>query len=68
MITDSESSTVWQSNGNIGKDGEYSVGKRRLESQIVGDFMNRKEQVLVRRGTDNVGSKQEGNGYYRCVP
>ena len=36
----SESSTIWDSNGKVGKDGEESVCERGFEGEVVGDFMD----------------------------
>ena len=60
--TDPESSTVRQSDREIRKDSEESVGYRRLEGEIVRDLMDRKEEVLVCRGTDDIGRKEEREG------
>lgn len=36
----SESSTIWDSNGEVGEDSEESVCKRGFEGEVVGDFMD----------------------------
>ena len=35
-----ESSTIWDSNGEVGEDGEESIRKRGFEGEVVGDFMD----------------------------
>lgn len=57
--THPEGSTVWQSNRDIGKDGQHTVRQRRPEGQIVGDLMNSEEQILVRRSSNHVCRSQE---------
>jgi hypothetical protein len=57
--THPEGSTVWQSDRNVCKDSQHTVGQWRPEGQIVGDLMNSEEQVLVRRSSNHVCRSQE---------
>ena len=36
----SESSTIWNSNGKVGKDGEESIRERGSKGEVMGDFMD----------------------------
>lgn len=42
-----ERGTVWGADGQVGKDGEQAVGHGRLEGEIVRDFVDGEEEVLV---------------------
>lgn len=59
MISYSEGSAVGDADGKVGKDGEEAVGGAVLEGQVVGDFVDGEEEVLVGRGADNVGNGPE---------
>jgi hypothetical protein len=53
---------VWDANGEIGKDGEELVGSYALEREVVRDFVDGEEEVVVRRAADGVRAGEEGQG------
>ena len=57
-----ERGTVWDTNWQIGKDGQQAVGCGVLESKIVGDLVDGEEQVLVGGGAHDVGNSPERQG------
>lgn len=54
-----EGRRVRNANGQVGKDSQHAVRKRRFEGQVVRNLMNGQEEVLVRRRANNVRC-QEG--------
>ena len=54
-----ESSAIWDSNGKVGEDGEESIRERGFEGEVVGDFVDGQEEILVRCCTNDVGCKEE---------
>lgn len=52
--TYSEGSTVGNTDGQVREDGNQSVGKGRSRRQVVGDLVDREEQILVRRCANDV--------------
>ena len=62
-----ERSAVGEPDGDVGEDGEDPVGGRGAEGQVVGDFVDGEEEVLVRGRADNVGGQGEGEGQHGGV-
>ena len=56
----SKGSAVGQPDGKICKDGQQSICKRRSKSQIVGDFVDGEEEVLICSGSDHICNDKEG--------
>lgn len=54
-----EGGGVWDANGDIREDGEEAVRERRAESEVVADFVDGEETVLVGGCADNVGCEEE---------
>jgi len=50
---------VRNADGQVRKHGKDSVGPDALEDEVVSDFVNRKEEVLVRGPTDEIGGEHE---------
>lgn len=59
-MTYSEGSTVWDTDGEIGKDGEEAIGEAGFESEIMGDFVNGEEKVLIGGCANDVCSEEKG--------
>lgn len=66
-ITYAERGTVGNADGQVRCDCKCSVRCPRLEREIVRDFMNGEEEVLVGGSPDNVGGENEWQGEHRCV-
>jgi len=49
-----EGGTVRHADGQVREDGEEAVGLRGAEGEVVGDFVDGEEEVLVRGGTEDV--------------
>lgn len=64
----SKPSGIGQANGEIREDGEESIVYGRPKGQVVADFVDGKEEVLICRGPDNVGREKEGPGEHSRVP
>lgn len=54
-----ERGRVWDPNGEVGEDGEDSVVDGFLEPEIVGQFVDAEETVLVCKATDTVSCQQK---------
>jgi hypothetical protein len=54
-----ERGAVGDADGQVGEDGDDAVGQRRAEGQVVRDLVDGEEEVLVRRGADDVGSQEK---------
>lgn len=59
-VVGAERGAVGDADGQVGDDGEEAVGGWRAEGEVVGDFVDGEEEVLVGRGADDVGREQEG--------
>lgn len=55
----SEGSAVRDTDWEVGEDGEEPVRGRGAEGEVVGDFMDGEEEVLVGCCTDDVGGEEE---------
>lgn len=53
--THSEGRRVWYANRYIGNDGKQTVGQWALKGQVVRDFVDGEEEILVRSCADDVG-------------
>jgi uncharacterized protein (UPF0218 family) len=51
----SESCRVWDPDGEVCKDCKEAIGERAAEGEVVGDFVDGEEEVLVCGCTDYVG-------------
>lgn len=60
--THSKCGAVGDADGKVGEYGKEAVGRWILEGQVMGDFMNSKEQILVRRCADDVSCEKERDG------
>jgi hypothetical protein len=54
-----ERGRVWDANGNVGEDGEEAVGKWRAEGEVMADFVDREEAVLVCCCANDVSREEE---------
>lgn len=57
--TYSKGGAVWDANGQIRNDGEQPVGEWTLEGEVVRDFVDGEEQVLVGGRAKDVGNGPE---------
>lgn len=55
----SEGSAIGDANGKIGEDGDQTVGHRVPEGQVMGDFVDGEEEVLVSGGTEDITDSPE---------
>lgn len=59
QVVGPEARAVRQPDGQVGEDGEQPVCQRGSEGQVVADFMDREEEVLVRGRADDVCKRPE---------
>lgn len=59
MAAYSEGCTVGYANWDVGEDGEEAVRGGRAEGEVMRDFMDGEEEVLVGCCTDDVGGEEE---------
>ena len=57
-----EGSAVGDANWEVGKDGEEPVRRGGAEGEVVGNFMDGEEEVLVGCCADDVGGEEEREG------
>lgn len=60
--THAERGTVGDADGQVGDNGEQAVGERAPKGQVVRDFVDGEEQVLVGGGAEDVGDGPEPEG------
>ena len=58
---------IGQADGEVGEDGKQTIEKRSSKGQIMADFMDGEEEVLVCCGSNNVGRQEERPGHDRRV-
>lgn len=54
-----KSSTIRQTNWDIGDDGQRTICQRRPERQIMRYFVDRQEKILICGSANNVGGEKE---------
>ncbi len=54
-----ERGRVWNADWKVNEDGEHSVGEWRAEGEVMGDFVDGQETVLVGCCADNIGCEEE---------
>lgn len=59
VVTYSERSAVRNTNGKVGEDGDQTVETGASESQVMGDFVDGEEKILVGSGSKHVGDSPE---------
>lgn len=60
QVVGAERGTVGNANGQVGEDGEQTVGGRRAEGKVVRDLVDGQEEVLVGSRAYDVGQGPEG--------
>lgn len=65
--TYSERGRVRNADGQVGDDSKQAVRQTRLECEVMRDFMDGQEKVLVGSGTNDVGGEPESPGPERSV-
>ncbi len=55
LCTNPESGAVGNPYGKIGEDCTEPIRKGRSESQVMGDLVDRQEEILVCRCTNDIG-------------
>lgn len=54
-----EGGTIGQPDGEIGEDGQETVGQGRAKGEVMGDLVDGQEDILVGGGSDHVGRGDE---------
>lgn len=67
QVVGAEGGAVGDANGQVREDGDDAVGQGRAEGEVVGDFVDGQEEVLVGGGADDVGGQEEGPRQERRV-
>lgn len=58
-VVGTEGGGVGDADGDVGEDGEEAVGQGGAEGEVVADFVDREEAVLVGGRADDVGCEEE---------
>ena len=58
-VVGAEGGGVGDADGDVGEDGEEAVGQGGAEGEVVADFVDGQEAVLVCRRADDVGCEEE---------
>ena len=58
----SEGGAVGDADWEVGEDGEEAVRGGGAEGEVMRDFMDREEEILVGRCADDVGGQEERQG------
>ena len=61
-VVGAEGGGVGDSDGEVGEDGQEAIGERGFEGEVVGDFVDGEEEVLVCCGAYYVGGEEKGPG------
>lgn len=61
-MTYTKRSIVRNANGKVGEDGQRTIELGRFRGQVVRDFMDSQEEVLVGSSADDVGGQEKGPG------
>ena len=62
-----ERGRVWDTDREVGKDSESLVSSDAPEREVVRDFVNGEEEVVVRGAANRVRGKEEERGQGMCV-